>query len=304
MPGCGRSRPCRERWHGSSWDRRRGRRRRRVPGPPAISPRMVRGSWASVCCSRRPGPGTRSPGCTSCSPARVWSPCGCSSRAPFVRTRCRHRSCPATAPRLAHYVLLDEAAPPGVVVGYDDTLARRVWIRHGTPGAPPVPLARRQVSRPSRLHWLAGGRDDSTAWDVYEMAAGQALRGACRQPRSWPVVRGWLFDLADEIVAASEDGTGVPLTPGRVWVTDARATLLDWDTDPDGGAAPSPTVARFLDDVATIGLGRRRGAGRGNAADRGAAAARAGVPDRARCRTRRTQRTMPSSGCGRCPRAR
>ena len=161
----------------------------------------------------------------------------------------------ATAPRLAHYVILDEAAPPGVVVGYDDTLARRVWIRHGTPGAPPVPLARRQVSRPSRLHWLAGGRDDSAAWDVYEMAAGEALRGACRQPRSWPVVRGWLFDLADEIVAAGEDGTGVPLTPGRVWVTDARATLLDWDTDPDGGAAPSPTVARFLDDVATIGLG-------------------------------------------------
>ena len=120
----------------------------------------------------------------------------------------------ATAPRLAHYVLLDEAAPPGVVVGYDETLARRVWIRHGTPGAPPVPLARRQVSRPSRLHWLAGGRDDSAAWDVYEMAAGEALRGACRQPRSWPVVRGWLFDLADEIVAASEDGTGVPLTPG------------------------------------------------------------------------------------------
>ena len=88
------------------------------------------------------------------------------------------------------------------------------------------------------------------------MAAGEALRGACRQPRSWPVVRGWLFDLADEIVAAGEDGTGVPLTPGRVWVTDARATLLDWDTDPGGGAPPSPTVARFLDDVATIGLGR------------------------------------------------
>ena len=162
----------------------------------------------------------------------------------------------ATAPRLAHYVILDEAAPPGVVVGYDETLARRVWIRHGTPGAPPVPLARRQVSRPSRLHWLAGGRDDGAAWDVYEMAAGEALRGACRQPRSWPVVRGWLFDLADEIVAASEDGTGVPLTPGRVWVTDARATLLDWDADPDGGAPPSPTVARFLDDVATIGLGQ------------------------------------------------
>ena len=162
---------------------------------------------------------------------------------------------PATAPGPAHYVLLDEAAPPGVVVGYDDMLARRVWIRHGTPGTPPVPLARRQVSRPSRLHWLAGGRDDGTAWDVYEMAPGEALRGTCRQPRSWPVVRGWLFDLADEMVAAGEDGTGVPLTPGRVWVTDARATLLDWDVDPGGGAPPSSTVARFLVDVATIGLG-------------------------------------------------
>jgi len=161
----------------------------------------------------------------------------------------------AKAPRLAHYVLLDEAAPPGIVVGYDETLARRVWIRHGPPDAPPVPLARRQVSRPSRVHWLAGGRDDSAAWDAYEMAAGEALRGACRQPRSWPVVRGWLFDLADEIVAASEDGTGVPLTRGRVWVTDGRATLLDWDADPAGGAPPSPTVARFLHDVASIALG-------------------------------------------------
>ena len=99
-----------------------------------------------------------------------------------------------TAPRLAHYVILDEAAPPGVVVGYDETLARRVWIRHGTAGAPPVPLPRRQVNRPSRLHWLAGGRDDGAAWDVYEIPAGEALRGACRQPRSWPVVRGWLLD--------------------------------------------------------------------------------------------------------------
>ena len=203
-----------------------------------------------------PAPGTRSPACTSGSTGtRVVS------RRVFESSPVRPHLLPppivaATAPRLAHYVILDEAAPPGVVVGYDETLARRVWIRHGTPGAPPVPLARRQVSRPSRLHWLAGGRDDGAAWDVYEMAAGEALHGACRQPRSWPVVRGWLFDLADEIGAGSEDGTCVPLTPGRVWVTDGRATLLDWDTDPDVGAPPSPTVARFLDDVATIGLGQ------------------------------------------------
>ncbi len=169
----------------------------------------------------------------------------------------------ATAPRLAHYVILDEAAQAGVDVGYDETLARRVWIRHETPGAPPVPLARRQVSRPSRLHWLAGGRDDSAAWDAYEMAAGDTLRRACRQPRSWLVVRGWLFDLADEIGAASQDGSDMPLTPGRVWVTDARATLLDWDADPHGDAAPSPTVGRFLDDVARIGLGQDAAPGEG-----------------------------------------
>jgi eukaryotic-like serine/threonine-protein kinase len=162
----------------------------------------------------------------------------------------------ATAPRLAHYVVLDEAAPAGVVVGYDDTLARRVWIRHRAPGEAPVSLARRQVNRPSRIHWLAGGRDDGIEWDVYEMAAGGALAGACRQRHPWPVVRGWLFDLADEIVAAGDDGTSVPLTTGRVWVSDARATLLDWDANPDG-APPAPAVAPFLEAVATIGLGPR-----------------------------------------------
>ena len=167
---------------------------------------------------------------------------------------------PPALTRLGPYVVLDEMAAPGAVIGFDQQLARRVWIRHAPPGTPAVSFARRNVSRPTRLRWLTGSRDADGGWDAYEAAAGEPLRSASQRPRTWVIVRGWLQDLAQEIAAAEEDGTCLPLAFERVWVTDRRARLLDWLPDGVEGASELPEsinsldvhrVQRFLYDVAS-----------------------------------------------------
>ena len=169
------------------------------------------------------------------------------------------------AARIGGYVLLDVSTTAGVLIGYDDALSRRVWIRQLSPKAPLVAQARRQVSRPTRLRWLASGRDDRRVWDVYEAAPGDALANVCRAPRPWPVVRGWLIDLAEEIAASEKDGTEAVLGLDRVWITDAGAILLDWTAAVPDGAADTrraevpPTSRRFLHEVATLALGLRPG---------------------------------------------
>ena len=169
---------------------------------------------------------------------------------------------PSAPARLGPYAVLDETATPGTVVGFDEQLARRVWIRRAPPGTPAVPQARRSVRRPTRLRWLTGIRDADGAWDAYEAGAGEPLLTPGRQPADWATVRGWLQDLAHEITAAEEDGTGVPLTIDRVWVTSGRATLLDWPANgpEEANARPGLDVRdaqRFLHDVATLGLAVR-----------------------------------------------
>jgi eukaryotic-like serine/threonine-protein kinase len=164
--------------------------------------------------------------------------------------------------RLGRFVVLDRSAVAGVIVAYDEALARTVWIREAPPDTAPVSAARRRVARPARLRWLAGSGDgDRPAWDAYDAPPGHPLREQSGQPRPWSIVRGWLLDLADEIAASEEDGTRGALAIGRVWVSDATATLLDWEIDPhaaaDANAAtePPPTPQRFLYDAAVIGLG-------------------------------------------------
>jgi eukaryotic-like serine/threonine-protein kinase len=169
------------------------------------------------------------------------------------------------AARLGNYRLVDVCAPAGVLVGHDDLLSRPVWIRRGPVDATDVGPARRQVSRPTRLRWLASGRDDRLAWDVYEAAEGDALVNVCREPRPWSAVRGWLLDLADEIAASGQDGTDALLSLDRVWIANDRAILLDWSTmtaegPADARPAEQPlTATRFLHQVATFALGHRRG---------------------------------------------
>jgi uncharacterized RDD family membrane protein YckC len=176
--------------------------------------------------------------------------------------------------RLGPYVMLDEPAPSGIVIGFDRQLGRRVWIRRVPPGTRSVSLARRNVTRPTRLRWLTGGRGTDGGWDAYEAATGAQLRRSER-PRSWAIVRGWLQDLAQEIAAAREDGTCLPLDLERVWVADGRARLLDWLPEQVEGVSVVPEfvnspdehqVQRFLSDAAMLGL-RLQGPGLNRASD-------------------------------------
>jgi eukaryotic-like serine/threonine-protein kinase len=170
---------------------------------------------------------------------------------------------PATATRLGPYVVLDESAPPGVLVGFDQQLARRVWIRRAPPGTPAVSKTRRSVSRPTRLRWIAGGRDTDSGWDAYERAEGEPFRRAIHRPRTWGIVRGWLHDIAQEMTAAGEDGTDLALDFDRLWVADGRVRILDWLPEGAEGSIESAEpvnslhvqrAQRFLYDVAMLGL--------------------------------------------------
>ena len=169
-----------------------------------------------------------------------------------------------TAARVGPYVILDESGGPGVQIGFDEPLARRVWIRRVLPGTPAVSPARQRVSRPTRLRWLTGERNANHSWDAYEAVEGEPLRDANRRPRTWATVRQWLRNLAEEISTARKDDTQTTFAFERVWITDGRAKVLDWE--PDGreeladvplsgdNSGANPTQ-HFLYNTAVRGLG-------------------------------------------------
>jgi uncharacterized RDD family membrane protein YckC len=152
-----------------------------------------------------------------------------------------------------------------LLLGFDARLMRRVWIRVQRLDAPSVPASLRQLSRPGRLRWLTARRTDTEAWDAYEAASGQPLLKVIAQPQEWDRVRYWLLDLAEELLAASQDGTQpAPLSLERVWVTaDGRAKLLDFAPPQSdnlqacqspGNQPPASTPPGFLKLVAASAL--------------------------------------------------
>ncbi len=161
-----------------------------------------------------------------------------------------------TRPRLGPYYVLETLeASAGVtwLLGYDLRLLRKVWLRVVPPGTPPVPAPLRNISRVSRLRWLAGRRAPEENWDAFEAVTGKPLlrllqdnsrqspsgtlgesaSGDARTnagPQPWDQVRYWLWDLAREVSAAEKDGTlPAVLALDRVWITaDGRAKLFDF----------------------------------------------------------------------------
>lgn len=118
-----------------------------------------------------------------------------------------------------------------VYLGFDDTLNRRIWIVASGEGNGP-PTARLHLSRPGRQRWLAGGDDPQNGrWDALQAVDGlplQALVGIQRAV-GWEQYRAILQQLAEELLAALEDGT-LPdeLTLPQVWVDDkCRMVLID-----------------------------------------------------------------------------
>ncbi|MBL7043980.1 MAG: protein kinase [Pirellulaceae bacterium] len=152
------------------------------------------------------------------------------------------------------YHLLDELDTNEAgqfLLGYDLRLLRRVWIHQLPAESPAISVERRNMGRVGRLRWIDGQRGGAQCWDVYEALYGQPLLKLIEQPQSWNVVRYWLLDLAQELDAATKDGT-LPsaLRLDRVWITAAgRVKLLDF---PAPGTQPaSETVERTAPDQPT-----------------------------------------------------
>jgi hypothetical protein len=134
--------------------------------------------------------------------------------------------------------------------GVDPVLRRPVWLIEWTGEAPDTPGARRDVDRVGRLHWLAGRRVADENWDAYEAPQGARFAVASTVAQ-WPVVFGWLNDLASELAAAERDGTTPPLGVDRVWIRpDGRAVLLDW---PAPGADPDVNTGTPQHLLAAVG---------------------------------------------------
>ena len=118
-----------------------------------------------------------------------------------------------------------------VLLGEDASLGRRVFIWLRPAAEPPLPAARRDVGRRTRLRWLGCGKQGVLQWDAILAPLGCPLpefvhsEGACQ----WPEARSLLAELARELAAACLDGTLPPvLSPSQVWVQgDGRAQLAD-----------------------------------------------------------------------------
>ena len=139
--------------------------------------------------------------------------------------------------RYGPFVAIDTATrgPGAVVHAFDPVLRRPVWIELASLSAPPVGDARRDLTRPGRLHWLTGRRTAEESWDAYEAPTG-APWATMVANSDWSQTKVQLLDLANELAIAAGDGTQPPLALDRVWVRDdGRVVLLDFA--PPGAAA-------------------------------------------------------------------
>ena len=177
------------------------------------------------------------------------------------------------APKIGPYLTLgrlDSTPSDEMYLGYDSRLRRTVWIRPAQPQQAPVEGNLRRICRPGRLHWLSSRRLPDENWDAYEAASGSALLTLIAKPQPWAAVRYWLTDLAEELSAASKDGTFPKnLSLDRVWIDgENRAKVLDFPAplpptiersapqpvQPDNQLTEFQRIRSFLREVASSAL--------------------------------------------------
>jgi hypothetical protein len=133
-----------------------------------------------------------------------------------------------------------------------------VWLRPAT--EPPLPAARREVARPARLRWLAGGHNDGQQWDAVLAPTGRPLADvvAASGPLPWTQVRPILEQLTEELAAAVVDDTlPFQLSTDQVWLhARGRVLLLDAPLDEH----PSAPAAEGGRDEAALALLRQTAA--------------------------------------------
>ena len=155
-----------------------------------------------------------------------------------------------------------------VVAGEDPALGREAWIVIRPKGSAAPEPARRELARPTRPRWLAGGEQNEGRWDAYIAPAGCPLADlAGPEGLPWRDARPILEDLADELSAAVAEGSLPPgLTVDQVWVQpDGRALLVDpLALAPEGESIPNPgddgRALALLREAAALALegGRHR----------------------------------------------
>src|SRR5262249_31430605 len=134
------------------------------------------------------------------------------------------------------------------LVGHDPSLDRCVWITMRTNRATEAELVRQQVTRPTRIRWVASGLHDAWAWDAYLAPGGSPLPVAiAREGRlTWADSAPIIEQLTDELVAACDDGS-LPeiLSVHQVWIDPhGRVQLLGTPLTGDETKVISPDVAR------------------------------------------------------------
>jgi hypothetical protein len=162
-----------------------------------------------------------------------------------------------------------QRGPGDVVRAFDPVLRRQVWIQIAGASTPPIDAARRDLSRPARLHWLAGRRSADESWDAYEAPDGAPWTTGVADS-AWSQSKLQLLDLANELAHSVEDRTRPPLALDRVWMRDnGRIVLLDFpppdatapaaaDLTPEGLLqAAASRVARHPSEPAALPLSAR-----------------------------------------------
>jgi uncharacterized RDD family membrane protein YckC len=138
-----------------------------------------------------------------------------------------------------------------VLLGWDASMHRSVWIVPQPDGAPEIQQARRDLARLTRLRWVAGRRAPGENWDAYEAPLGETLAMRLHRPVPWSVLQDWMLDLSSELCAAQADGT-MPsaLNADTLWVTSSdRIIVPESAGDPGTGARDADTQLAFIASV-------------------------------------------------------
>jgi hypothetical protein len=145
-----------------------------------------------------------------------------------------------------------------VLQARDEALNRQVWVVVRPVAKPGVPTARVHVARAARPRWLQSGETASSRWDAFEAVVGAPLRYALTtaESRGWARGRFLLLELAEELVAASADGTlPASLTVDHVWLDrDGRLKLLDTAIESLGAGGRPVSPASSSETASPVGL--------------------------------------------------
>lgn len=168
-------------------------------------------------------------------------------RWPALSTGAVESPAPAPATTLGPYEIrgrLWEQNDEELLLGFDLVLRRPLWIHVRPADAGPVSALRHDLSRPTRLRWVNCGETEARRWDAYEAMEGMPMVN-CRAALPWNAVRFWLYDLAQEIMAAIRSPFTAPsFSFDRIWLTrNGYAVVLDFSCP---GLPPNlPPAAEF-----------------------------------------------------------